>query len=179
MKDLIDEFCGKIYGFLTADYHAGYRLVNGKRHDKIYSCTCVCGNIVVKSKGNIKKGYHVSCGCKRELFQNKEGLNKRLKHGHCIPNNHSKTHNSWFGMKQRCYNPKTNKYYLYGGRGITVCDQWKDSETGFQQFLNDMGERPEGTSIDRIDSDKNYEPSNCRWATIKEQNSHLIRRKKC
>lgn len=73
---------------------------------------------------------------------------------------------SWGGMIQRCTNPNYYQFRLYGGRGIKVCDEWLKS---FSAFYDDMGERPEGTSLDRIDSDGNYEPSNCRWATALEQ----------
>lgn len=72
----------------------------------------------------------------------------------------------WVMMKQRCYNPKNFKYPIYGGRGIKVCDRWLNS---FEAFLEDMGERPEGLQVDRIDNDGDYEPGNCRWSTAKEQ----------
>ncbi len=81
----------------------------------------------------------------------------------------TKTHKSWESMKQRCLNPKAPDYHRYGGRGVYVCSRWKDS---FENFLEDMGERPEGKTLDRIDNLKGYEPNNCRWATIKEQQAN-------
>jgi hypothetical protein len=84
----------------------------------------------------------------------------------------SPTYISWTSMKQRCLNPKQPKYKNYGGKGATVCDRWKNS---FMSFLEDMGERPEDKTLDRIDGSGNYEPSNCRWATQKEQNKNKIK----
>ncbi len=79
------------------------------------------------------------------------------------------TYRSWNSMRSRCLNPKRNCYHRYGGDGITVCDRW----ALFANFLADMGERPEGTTLDRINNAGNYEPGNCRWATPKQQRSNM------
>lgn len=78
----------------------------------------------------------------------------------------TRTYKSWDSMKQRCNNPNAPDFPNYGGRGIYVCSRWKDS---YQNFLSDMGERPEGKSLDRIDNSKGYEPNNCKWSTASEQ----------
>jgi hypothetical protein len=91
-------------------------------------------------------------------------------HGHSKSNGGrpTPTYESWVAMHTRCTNPKHPKFRLYGGRGITVCERW----ASFEAFLADMGERPKGTTLDRIDNDRGYERGNCRWATDSEQNSH-------
>lgn len=80
-------------------------------------------------------------------------------------------YNTWCNMRRRCYSPEYYLYHRYGGRGIKVCGRWLTAD-GFWNFVDDMGERPEGTSLDRIDNNKNYEPSNCRWATPHTQQSN-------
>ena len=102
-----------------------------------------------------KKNNTTSCGCFQSRRRTKHGLAKTTEH------------NVWAMMIQRCTNSKTNKYKNYGGRGITVCSRWLRS---FPAFYKDMGPRPHGSTLDRIDNYKGYSKSNCRWSTIVDQN---------
>ena len=122
-------------------------------------CGCECGNRKVVQSDNLQSGAIKSCGCL------KGWVNNSLKHGL------SKTpeYHAWCNAKNRVTKPKHKQWDDYGGRGITMCEEWLAS---FEQFYADMGPRPEGRSIDRIDNDGNYEASNCRWATATEQNNN-------
>jgi hypothetical protein len=100
---------------------------------------------------------------------NSRGSEYCLKHGHKRVRGETTEYRIWKGIIQRCTNPQVRAWPRYGGRGITVCDRWRSS---FENFLADMGARPPGRSIDRIDNDGNYEPTNCRWATAVEQRAN-------
>lgn len=132
-------------------------------------CVCSCGTQKKVNSSNLKSGRSRSCGCLKieKAFQ-------PLKHGHCHANHSSRTYNSWASMWQRCRNFNEPTYNYYGGRGITVDERWND----FKNFLADMGERPLKHTLDRIDPDGHYTPSNCRWATPSEQTLNRSSRNK-
>ena len=125
----------------------------------VWRCKCDCGNETLVRNDSLRNGNTQSCGCLK-----KEQVSKaKTTHG----KSYSPEYCSWYSMKARCYNPNHKHYKNYGGRGITVCDRWKDS---FENFLADMGPRPSSKrSIDRIDVNGNYEPENCRWSTDVDQ----------
>lgn len=131
-------------------------------------CVCECGNETLSYYGNLKKGVSTSCGCFR-----KEQIAKSLTtHGDAGQNKRSPTYRSWESMIRRVSSEKYKGYHRYGGRGITVCDRWRES---YQSFLEDMGERPLDRTLDRINSDGNYEKENCRWADALTQSQNRLK----
>lgn len=133
------------------------------RKNRLVTCLCDCGKKTTVNDCNLMTKNTMSCGC---LFKEKVGT-FNLKHGRSAKGVNCITFSSWASMKARCYIPSSTVYEYYGGRGIGVCDEWRDN---FNQFLLDVGERPSlAHSLDRMDCDKNYSKDNCRWATRKEQ----------
>jgi hypothetical protein len=120
---------------------------------------CDCGNLTESIPSDVRKGRTVSCGCKRK--------NKPKTHGYCIGGKIEKLYYVWTSMKQRCGNHKNKDYPLYGGRGISVCSEWVNSYSNFREWAMSNGYR-DNSCIDRQENDGNYEPSNCKWVTNKE-----------
>lgn len=128
-----------------------------------WKCLCDCGNQKSIVSSRLKNGETQSCGC---LHKERTSAAK-LKHGCSIRGMETPEYRSWTSMKTRCYDVNSIDYKDYGGRGIKVCERWKNS---FQFFLDDMGKRPSlKHSLDRVDNNGDYKPSNCKWSTNKEQ----------
>lgn len=120
-----------------------------------FRCRCKCGNIKTIIGCNLRSGHTISCGCLRVETITTHGMAR------------TPSYIIWVAMIQRCTNPDNISYKNYGGRGITVCEEWRNS---FEAFFKDMGQKPDGLSIDRIKNELGYFKENCRWATRTEQN---------
>lgn len=140
------------------------RAENANCGRSMWRCRCDCGNEVCVIGQNLVRGRSRSCGC---WFEDRKHMES-----------HTRLYRIWTGMKTRCGNPKHHEYYNYGGKGISVCDEWKDSFQAFHEWATESG-YADGLTIDRIDNEKNYCPENCRWATYKQQannrtQNHLV-----
>ena len=157
-KKKIEIKPGDKYGRLTIVKEVEPYVCPSGTTKRKFNCVCDCGNIRNVVLSLLINNHTRSCGC----YQKEKTSQSSITHGlrsHPL-------YATWSLMKQRCRDLNHKRYKDYGGRGIKVCDMWLNS---FENFLNDMGERPEGTSLDRINNNGNYEPNNCRWATSKEQ----------
>lgn len=131
-----------------------------------YLCVCDCGNKSVVTTTHLRSGHTTSCGCYLKEMRILGNLKHGWRQGY---KKISSEYNAWKNLRRRCLDKSYYQYHHYGGRGIKVCERWT-GDTGFQNFIEDMGRKPSPKhSIDRIDNDGNYEPSNCRWATASQQ----------
>lgn len=147
------EYIGKVIGKWTI-----LKETDSNSRNRNVLCKCICGKEQIISLSRLKNNKTLSCKtCNLQIHGKTESL----------------TYNTWRCMKARCTREKNENFKLYGGRGIQVCERWKI----FENFLQDMGERPAGYQLDRINNDGDYEPNNCRWVTPKENSNNRRPRK--
>ena len=149
------DLSGFVFGRLTVTTRAPNREYPSSKRAVFWNCQCRCGKRKAVSSQKLRRGETRSCGCLHSEVASR-GFSKRLTtHG----GSYSKEYNVWRGLLKRCENPKDKDYSRYGGRGIKVCKRWHD----FSNFMDDMGPRPEGLTVERRNVNGDYEPSNCSW----------------
>lgn len=153
------KYIGERFGRLTV-VESRYEKGNG-----YFECRCECGNTISVQRANLLYGKTKSCGC----MNAERSIDPIHKH---------RLYATWCGMRQRCLSAKSVHYENYGGRGIQICDEWANDFLAFEKWAYENGFE-EGLTIDRINNDGNYEPSNCRWATYSVQNSNQRKRTPC
>ena len=161
-----ENVIGNKYGRLTVLEDAPDKIYRNGAHDRVEKCICECGKIKFVKLGELKSGRTKSCGC----YHDEACKNRATSHGMA----NTRLYRIWCLMKTRCSNPSAQYYYLYGGKGIKVCDEWKDN---FEEFCNwsILSGYNDSLTIDRIDSNKDYCPNNCRWVTFEVQANNTSR----
>ena len=161
-ENVTDKQFGKLIVLGDADSY----IEPSGRQRRIVTAKCDCGDVKNYRLEDLRSGATQSCGCLR----NEQIIKANTTHGHASNGLISTEYRIWRGMKVRCENERSKYFNNYGARGVSIHDRWKDS---FEQFYQDMGPRPsKDHSLDRIDNNGNYEPSNCKWSTKKEQNNN-------
>lgn len=158
----IKDLSGKKFNSLTVIKDSGKRAPGGNVY---WLCKCICGKEKAVLDRNFKSGNVKSCGCLRSEIYSRNAKKRFTIHGHASNLKHSPVYSTWHAMWQRCINPQSRGYHWYGAKGVKICKRWES----FKNFLKDMGERPVGKTIDRINPFGDYKPSNCKWSTHKEQ----------
>lgn len=170
------DLCGQRFGKLVVLEQAEDYILKNGRHKIQWLCQCDCGNIKIAKTDNLRAGYTKSCGCLRQEVSSTANIT----HGMA----HTRLHNVWKGMRARCYNCNSTNYQHYGGRGITMCDDWYNDYANFYLWAINNGYKSNAKrgecTIDRIDVNKGYSPDNCRFIDVRLQarnrtNNHLVR----